>query len=140
MDQLIIEKELRFRTSRSSGSGGQNVNKVETRVELIFEPALSNGLTSEEKALLLERLPNKITKEGHLIVVAQESRSQAANRTLAIKRFFALLEKSLEPEPEREEIPERLVAHPVKRKKTKKITSEKKSNRRKVTPPLHEED
>lgn len=140
MDHLQIEKELKFRTSRSSGSGGQNVNKVETRVELIFEPGSSQGLIQDEKFLLFKRLSNKITKDGLLIVVAQESRSQSANRTLATKRFFDLLEKSLEPEPERDEAPERLIAHPAKRQKTKKINSEKKSNRKKIAPPLSEED
>jgi ribosome-associated protein len=139
MNQLLIEKELKFRTSRSSGSGGQNVNKVETRVELIFEPALSQGLDADEKRLIAEKLANRITKEGQIIVVAQESRSQGSNRAHALRRFFALIQKALEPEPDRDEIPETLIAHPAKRKKVKKIVSEKKLNRKKIIPPADEE-
>lgn len=140
MNSQQIQKELKFRTSRSSGSGGQNVNKVETRVEALFEPAISEGLNDEEKAILLQKLARRINKEGILSTSAQESRTQQSNREKAIKKMLQLLEKALEPEPEREEVPERLVASPQKRKKLKSEQSIKKAARKKIILPPKEED
>ncbi len=92
-----FSSEFEFRTSRSSGSGGQNVNKVSTRVELIFYVMDSHVLSADEKNLLLERLAGRIRKDGALHLVSQEERSQLGNKRKVIERFLALLEKALKP-------------------------------------------
>lgn len=140
MNSQQIQKELKFRTSRSSGSGGQNVNKVETRVEALFEIASSEALDEEEKAILQQKLASRISKEGILSTSAQESRTQHSNREKAVKKILQLLENALVPEPEREEVPERLVANPRKRKKVKSEQSIKKASRKKIILPPKEED
>lgn len=140
MNSQQIQKELKFRTSRSSGSGGQNVNKVETRVEALFEIATSEALDDDEKALIRQKLASRINKEGILSTSAQESRTQQSNREKAVKKMLTLLEKALVPEPEREEVPERLVADPKKRKKVKSEQSIKKASRKKIILPPKEED
>lgn len=140
MNSQQIQKELKFRTSRSSGSGGQNVNKVETRVEALFDIATSEALDEEEKTVLQQKLASRINKEGILSTSAQESRTQQSNREKAVKKILQLIEKALEPEPEREEVPERLVAAPQKRKKAKSEQSAKKAARKKIILPPKEED
>ena len=101
-DQLSVpEDELRFTSSRSSGPGGQHLNKTSTRVTLRFDLANSPSLSPEQKQLLRERLPTRISKEGVLRVVSQKTRSQAANRKAALERFVGLLRQSLELRPER---------------------------------------
>jgi ribosome-associated protein len=87
--------ELHFTASRSSGPGGQNVNKVNTRVELRFHVASSLLLLEEEKALLLEKLSKKINSEGELILVSQTERSQLKNKKKVIERFYAMLTRAL---------------------------------------------
>jgi ribosome-associated protein len=139
MDIPQIQKELKFRTSRSSGSGGQNVNKLETRVEALFEVEASSGLNADEKRVIQTKLAARINKEGLLSTVAQESRTQLSNKEKAIKKMLSLLETALIPEPEREEVPERLVANPRKRKKAKSVQSEKKAARKKIIPPKEED-
>jgi ribosome-associated protein len=139
MDIPQIQKELKFRTSRSSGSGGQNVNKLETRVEALFEVEASSGLNADEKRVIQTKLAARINKEGLLSTVAQESRTQLSNKEKAIKKMLNLLETALIPEPERDEVPERLVANPRKRKKAKSVQSEKKAARKKIIPPKEED-
>ncbi len=91
----IPESELRFATSRSSGPGGQNVNKVESRVTLLFDIAASPTLSADEKRRIRYRLPTRINKQGVLRVVAQKHRTQAANRQEATSRFAELLAEAL---------------------------------------------
>lgn len=101
-DQLSIpEDELRFTASRSSGPGGQHVNKASTRVTLRFDLINSPSLSPDQKQLLLERLPTRISKKGELRVVSQKTRSQAANREVALERFVELLQQALESRSER---------------------------------------
>lgn len=95
MDIELLKKELTFRTSRSGGSGGQNVNKVETKVEAMLDLNASLALTSDEKVLVFDRLANQITQFGVLQVVNQTERTQLANRQLAVKRLVKLVQKSL---------------------------------------------
>lgn len=87
--------ELSFSFSRSGGPGGQNVNKVSTRVELRFQVDRSILLSSEEKDLLRINLKNRINAEGELIMVSQSERSQPENKEKVIERFYALLAKAL---------------------------------------------
>jgi len=93
--------ELEFSTSRSSGPGGQHVNKVETRVTLSFDLVASPSLSPEQKARIGERLSTRVTKAGILRVTAQRHRSQAANRQLAMERFAELLQGALAEEAPR---------------------------------------
>ena len=100
-DLTIPAAELRFETSRSSGPGGQNVNKIESRVVLLFDVDSSPSLTSEQKELIRSHLATRMSKKGILRVVAQKHRTQAANRKEVVGRFVRLLEEALEPETPR---------------------------------------
>jgi ribosome-associated protein len=101
-DLRIPARELRFETSRSSGPGGQNVNKVESRVTLAFDLAASPSLSSEQKALIRERLASRISRQGVLRVASQRHRTQAANRKAAVERFVTLLAETLAVETPRQ--------------------------------------
>jgi ribosome-associated protein len=126
-----LHKELTFRTSRASGSGGQHVNKVSTRVELVFHISDSEVLTDAQKALALKRLSNRINKNGELIIACQESRSQLKNKQLAIARFETLISKAVIPPKKRKKV-KPLVANKAKRLDKKKRHAEKKSMRKKI--------
>lgn len=94
--------ELRFTYSRSSGPGGQYVNRVETRVTLLFDVTGSPSLTDEQKRRVRRRLATRINKEGVLRVVSQRHRTREANRRAAIERFEELLAEALRsPRPRR---------------------------------------
>ena len=101
-DQVSIpEEELRFTASLSSGPGGQNVNKVSSRVTLRFEVVNSPSLSPEQKELVLRRIGSRIGKDGVLRVISQNTRSQAANRELAVERFIELLRNAVKQVPTR---------------------------------------
>jgi ribosome-associated protein len=122
--------EFSFRTSRSSGPGGQNVNKVESRVSLLFDVNASRLLSGEQKALIHARLATRISKEGLLTIVAQKERSQVANKELVIKRFYDLLEVALAKPKKR--VPTKISkAQRARIKKRKREQSERKAARRK---------
>jgi len=97
----IPEDELRFTASLSSGPGGQNVNKVSSRITLWFDVVNSPSLSQEDKERLVNRLGSRISKDGVLRVTSQGTRSQAANRELAVKRFAELLRVALKQIPVR---------------------------------------
>lgn len=86
-----VESEIYYKTSRSSGSGGQNVNKVSTKVELNFDVTNSKLLTPGKKEIIFAKLGSRINKEGVLKVVVQETRSQFENKEIALKKFRDLL-------------------------------------------------
>lgn len=130
MNWEIIEKELEFRTSRSSGAGGQHVNKTETRVEVLFDIMASKGVNEEEREIILQRLATSINDAGVISVTSQKSRSQFSNKEDAINKLKLKLEKALIPKkkrlrtkPSKSSIEERLVE--------KKIRAEKKEGRKK---------
>ena len=93
----IPEEELETVAARSSGPGGQNVNKVNTQITLWFDLANSAALTPEQKELVWRRLGSRINKDGRLQVVSSESRSQLANRQAARDRLAAMLADALTP-------------------------------------------
>ena len=130
MNKEIIQTELQYKAVRSSGAGGQNVNKVSSKVILIFDLVNSNGLEDEEKNWLLNKLTTKLSSEGILQLSSDEDRSQLKNKEIVTKRFFELLTKSLKkPKPRKEtKIPK---AAKEKRLQEKKKSSEVKESRKK---------
>jgi len=100
-DEVAInDGELRFEFSRSSGPGGQNVNKVETKVRLLFDVRNSSSLTADQRDRIEERLATRITKDHVLHVTSQRHRTREANRRAAVERFTELLDEALaEEEP-----------------------------------------
>lgn len=96
-----LEKELIFSASRSSGPGGQNVNKVSSRVELRFNVSNSACLTHDEKELIYQKLKNRINAEGELILTSQAERSQLKNKEKVKDNFFRLLTRTLTINPPR---------------------------------------
>lgn len=91
----IPEKELEFKISRSSGPGGQNVNKLNTKVAVIFDIENSGALKAEQKEIILRKLAYRLTKDKKLIVVSQQFRTQRANRDYAVEKLEGLIENAL---------------------------------------------
>lgn len=96
-----ILKVVTFKTSRSGGKGGQNVNKVSSKVELILHVPSAGFFSEEEQALLMERLANRLDQEGNLHIVSQEDRSQLMNKERTILKLIALLKSALHVQKKR---------------------------------------
>ncbi|HEY9195427.1 MAG TPA: alternative ribosome rescue aminoacyl-tRNA hydrolase ArfB [Mucilaginibacter sp.] len=101
LNKTDLQKEVIFKTSRSGGKGGQNVNKVSSKVELLFDVSHSLLFNDEEKQLLLTRLQNRFNKDALVQVICDEERSQYLNKEKAIERLMAILSKALEVQKKR---------------------------------------
>jgi ribosome-associated protein len=101
MSDRDFSKEFEFSATRSSGPGGQNVNKVNTRVELRFNVNTSTLLSDHEKAIIKEKLKSQLTSEGFLILTSQTERSQLKNKEKVIQRFYTIITKALTPRKRR---------------------------------------
>jgi ribosome-associated protein len=117
--KIDVSREVEIRTSRSGGKGGQNVNKVETQVEVRFAIASSQVLTEEQKAILTHKLAHRLSKEHMLIVKCNESRSQLDNKERALLRLHHILEQALQKRQARiaTKIPKRAVHQRIESKK-----------------------
>lgn len=124
-----FSSEFEFKTSRSSGKGGQHVNKTESRVSLFFSIDKSQLLSEEEKKKLSTNATTQISNDGFLQIDVEEHRSQAKNKKRAIEKFYQWLREALKP-VKRRKATKPTKAAIRKRLKNKKLKSEKKQNRR----------
>ena len=128
-EDLLI-KELEFKAIRSSGSGGQHVNKVSSKIELSFNLENSTTLSFEQKELLTTNLKTKLSKDSVIILQCDETRSQHRNKELVIRRFIHLIKNNLTVQKKRKptKIPNSVK---LKRLKSKRLHADKKVNRKK---------
>ena len=130
MDLQSLLPEVTYKAIRSSGSGGQHVNKTSSKVALHFNIDTSQVLQDDQKEWLKKNLQSRLTKDNELILQCDESRSQHKNKTLVTERFLKLIEKGLLKPKKRKKtkVPKSVK---IKRLKSKRKHSEKKANRQK---------
>ncbi len=124
--QYNFSKWFKFLSSRSSGPGGQNVNKVNSRIELRIKIDECDLFTDDEKIIILEKLANKLNNENELIIVRQTERSQLKNKEKAIEAFYLLIEKTLKPKKIR------VKSKPSKASIRKRLEDKKKNAEKKI--------
>lgn len=128
----ILFRELKFKAIRSSGPGGQHVNKTSSKVEVSFSIPTSEALSDNEKSRLIRKLASRISSEGTIILSCGETRSQYRNKSIVLNRLLALLEENLKVEKKRTKTkPSRNAIE--RRLKTKKVQALKKTNRKPPT-------
>jgi len=126
-----FEREFVFATSKSSGPGGQHVNKVNTRVELRFFLLESEFLSDEEKEILRNKLAGKINRDGSFLIVSQSARSQIRNKEICKDKFYKLIEGALKQQKKRKAtLPHQAAVET--RLKEKKIRADKKIRRKNI--------
>ncbi len=130
MNQEIINAELKYTASRSSGPGGQHANKVSSKVQLVFDLENSKAFTEEEKLILFKNLKNKLTKENYIIIFSDESRSQHKNKETVTDRFLKIIHRGLVVPKERKATKPN-ISSIKKRLERKKKQAYKKALRRK---------
>lgn len=132
MNRSKLIAELSFSAARSSGPGGQHVNKVSSKIRLTFDLKNSGGLSHSEKALLEKSLAAQLTKNGMLTLQCDTLKSQHKNKEMVLNRFFKVLENGLHvPKKRKKSTPKKSAI--LKRLQNKKITALKKENRKKPT-------
>jgi len=131
LNKAELQKETSYKASRSGGKGGQNVNKVSSKVELLFSIDNSLLFTDEEKAVLNEKLQLRLNKDGLVQVICDEERSQYLNKEKAMERLIVLLTKALH-KPKTRKPTKVSKAAKAARLESKKINSAKKESRRRV--------
>ncbi len=129
-DKASLQKEISYKTSRSGGKGGQNVNKVSSKVELLFNINDSALFTDEEKLLLNEKLQSRFNKDGLVQVICDEERSQYLNKEIAVERLIVLLGNALIKPKIRKKLKVSKAAKQA-RLANKKAQSDKTENRKK---------
>ncbi|MBN1392758.1 MAG: aminoacyl-tRNA hydrolase [Sedimentisphaerales bacterium] len=130
-DIFIPDDELVFNFSRGGGPGGQNVNKVNTRVTIFFDAANSRSFSSEQKALILKGLASRANKDGVIRVVSQRHRTQKANRDAATERLKKLLSKALKKKKVRKQtrVPEKAKKERLEHKKRRSLLKKQRAER-----------
>lgn len=126
-----LQKEINYKTSRSGGKGGQNVNKVSSKVELLFSIDNSLLFNEEEKQLLNSKLGSRFNKDGLVQVICDEERSQYLNKEKAVERLVVLLTRALH-KPKNRKATKPGKAAKAARLNAKRIQGEKKGNRKKI--------
>ena len=128
-DEALLISELNFKAVRSSGAGGQHVNKTSTKVELTYNINDSAVFDEDQKARLVSNLKSRLTKDNMLLLQCDESRSQRKNKALVIERFLELIKQALKVPKKRKPTKVPKSAH-LKRLDDKKQIAEKKANRK----------
>ncbi len=126
IDLERLTRNIFFKTSRSSGSGGQNVNKVATKVELLFDLNSSDVFTDEEKNTIRERLESRFQADGFLQIISQETRSQLENKDVALKKLATLLYEAIKVRKKRKK------TRPSKRAIQARLDSKRKQSLKKI--------